>query len=127
MDCGWHDPCSRYLGPGGPAGVSSPAVETAAAPAAFEAVSITPFTTNLGYNGEATIAPDNQTIAYVSDRTGRFDIFLRQIGTGADIALTQRPGRQHPARLLARRPPGRLCQLPCGRDGRFFTLASTTR
>ncbi|HVH29799.1 MAG TPA: protein kinase, partial [Vicinamibacterales bacterium] len=63
---------------------AAPAAETAA----FEAVSITPFTTNLGYNGEATIAPDNQTIAYVSDRTGRFDIFLRQIGTSTDIALT---------------------------------------
>ena len=70
----------------------APAVEPAAAPAAFEAVSITPFTTNLGYNGEATIAPDNQTIAYVSDRTGRFDIFLRQIGTSADIALTNDQG-----------------------------------
>jgi serine/threonine protein kinase len=55
---------------------------------ALEAASITPFTSNLGYNGEATIAPDNQTIAYVSDRTGRFDIFLRQIGTSADIPLT---------------------------------------
>jgi Tol biopolymer transport system component len=68
--------------------VVSPAGETAT----FEAASITPFTSNLGYNGEATIAPDNQTIAYVSDRTGRFDIFLRQIGTGADIALTRDQG-----------------------------------
>src|SRR5207302_9801087 len=37
-------------------------------------------------------APDNQTIAYVSDRTGRFDIFLRQVGTSADIALTRDQG-----------------------------------
>ena len=66
-------------------------------PASFEAVSITPFTTNLGYNGEATIAPDNQTIAYVSDRTGRFDIFLRQIGTSADIALTDQGDNIQPA------------------------------
>ena len=57
-----------------------------------EGISVTPFTTNLGYNGEATIAPDNQTIAYVSDRTGRFDIFLRQVGTSADIALTRDQG-----------------------------------
>jgi Tol biopolymer transport system component len=55
-------------------------------------VSITPFTTNLGYNGEATISPDDQTIAYVSDRTGRFDIFLRQIGSSSDIALTHDQG-----------------------------------
>jgi serine/threonine protein kinase len=60
--------------------------------AAIEAPAITPFTTNLGYNGEATIAPDNQTIAYVSDRAGRFDIFLRQIGTSADIPLTHDQG-----------------------------------
>ena len=55
-------------------------------------VSITPFTTNLGYNGEATISPDGQTIAYVSDRKGRLDIFLRQIGTSSDIALTNDQG-----------------------------------
>ena len=68
------------------------AVSTAGETAAIEAPSITPFTTNLGYNGEATIAPDNQTIAYVSDRAGRFDIFLRQIGTTADIPLTHDQG-----------------------------------
>jgi Tol biopolymer transport system component len=55
-------------------------------------VSITPFTTNLGYNGEATISPDDQTIAYVSDRAGRLDIFLRQIGSSSDIALTHDQG-----------------------------------
>ena len=60
--------------------------------AAAVAPSITPFTSNLGYNGEASIAPDNQTIAYVSDRTGRFEIFLRQIGTTADIPLTHDQG-----------------------------------
>ena len=48
----------------------APAPETAA----FEAVSITPFTTNLGYNGEATIASDDQTIAYVRTAHGRLDI-----------------------------------------------------
>ena len=60
--------------------------------AAFAVASITPFTTNLGYNGEATIAPDNQTLAYVSNRSGRFDIYLRQIGTSTDIALTRDQG-----------------------------------
>jgi len=63
-----------------------------AATGSSQELSITPFTTNLGYNGEPTIAPDNQTIAYVSDRTGRFDIFLRQVGTSADIALTRDQG-----------------------------------
>ena len=68
-----------------------------APPAAAETVSITPFTTNLGYNGEATISPDNQTIAYVSDRNGRYDIFLRQIGTSTDIALTDQGDNIQPA------------------------------
>jgi serine/threonine protein kinase len=57
--------------------------ETAAAD-----ISIVPFTTNGGYNGEATISPDGQTVAYVSDRTRHLDIFLRQIGTTSDIPLT---------------------------------------
>jgi serine/threonine protein kinase/Tol biopolymer transport system component len=68
------------------------AVPATVEPAAFDAPSIRPFTTHLGYNGEATIAPDNQTIAYVSDRAGRFDIFLRQVGTSADIPLTTDQG-----------------------------------
>ena len=68
-----------------------------APPAAVETYSITQFTTNLGYNGEATINPDNQTIAYVSDRNGRFDIFLRQIGTTVDIALTDQGDNIQPA------------------------------
>jgi eukaryotic-like serine/threonine-protein kinase len=67
------------------------AVATPGQTAVASAPSITPFTSNLGYNGEASIAPDNQTIAYVSDRTGRFEIFLRQVGTTADIPLT--PGQ----------------------------------
>ena len=57
-----------------------------------EEIAITPLTTHLGYNGEATIAPDDQTIAYVSDRAGHFDIFLRQIGSSSDIALTHDQG-----------------------------------
>ena len=68
------------------------AVATQGQTAVANAPSITPFTSNLGYNGEASIAPDNQTIAYVSDRTGRFEIFLRQIGTTADIPLTHDQG-----------------------------------
>ena len=105
------------------------AVSSAVATASVEAPSITPFTTNLGYNGEATIAPDNQTIAYVSDRAGP----LRHLpqyrsAASADIPLSNpRPGRQHPARVLSRPPPDRLRQL--SRDGTAVSsiLASTTR
>ena len=55
-------------------------------------VSITPFTTEPGYQGEPTISPDGQTIAYVSDRSGHFDIYLRQVGATSDIALTHDQG-----------------------------------
>ena len=55
-------------------------------------VTLTAFTSNLGYNGDPTISPDSQRIAYVSDRTGRFDIFLRQIGSTSDIPLTKNQG-----------------------------------
>ena len=55
-------------------------------------VTITPFTTNLGFNGEPSLSPDGQNVAYVSDRTGRFDIFLRQVGSTSDIQLTHDQG-----------------------------------
>ena len=32
-------------------------------------IAIVPFTTNGGYNGEATISPDGQTVAYVPPKT----------------------------------------------------------
>jgi len=55
-------------------------------------ITITPFTANLGFNGEPSISPDGQNVAYVSDRTGKFDIFLRQVGTTSDIQLTHDQG-----------------------------------
>jgi len=55
---------------------------------ALENVTLTPLTTDPGYEGEPTFSPDGQTIAYVSDRTGNFEIFLKQISGGPDINLT---------------------------------------
>ncbi len=52
---------------------------------------LTPITTDPGYEGEPTFSPDGETIAYVSDRTGNFDIFLRQVSGGPDINLTANP------------------------------------
>ena len=49
---------------------------------------LSPLTIDAGFEGEPTFAPDGQTIAYVSDRTGNFEIFLRQISGGPDINLT---------------------------------------
>lgn len=56
------------------------------------AVTVTPLTTDPGYEGEPTFAPDSRTIAYVSDRTGKFDIFLKQVSGGPDINLTNGAG-----------------------------------
>lgn len=52
---------------------------------------LSPLTIDPGFEGEPTFAPDGQTIAYVSDRTGNFEIFLRQISGGPDINLTNNP------------------------------------
>lgn len=63
----------------------------AAPPAAATTLSkatLSPLTIDAGFEGEPTFAPDGQTIAYVSDRTGNFEIFLRQISGGPDINLT---------------------------------------
>jgi len=49
---------------------------------------LTPLTVDPGFEGEPTFAPDGQTIAYVSDRTGNFEIFLRQISGGPDLNIT---------------------------------------
>jgi len=54
----------------------------------LESVTLTPLTTEPGYEGEPTFSPDGQTIAYVSNRTGNFDIFLKQVSGGPDVQLT---------------------------------------
>jgi eukaryotic-like serine/threonine-protein kinase len=51
-------------------------------------VALTPLTADPGYEGEPTFSPDGQTIAYVSDRSGNFEIFLKQIAGGPDLNLT---------------------------------------
>jgi serine/threonine protein kinase len=55
---------------------------------ALDRVTLTPLTTDPGYEGEPTFSPDGETIAYVSDRTGNFEIFLKQISGGPDINIT---------------------------------------
>ncbi len=54
----------------------------------LEHVALTPLTTDPGYEGEPTFSPDGETIAYVSDRSGDFEIFLKQISGGPDINIT---------------------------------------
>jgi DNA-binding winged helix-turn-helix (wHTH) protein/Tol biopolymer transport system component len=50
-----------------------------------------PLTSDPGYEGESTFSPDGQMIAYVSDRTGNLEIFLKQIASGREINLTNNP------------------------------------
>jgi serine/threonine protein kinase/Tol biopolymer transport system component len=52
---------------------------------------ITLLTTDPGYEGEPTFSPDGQTIAYVADRDGNFEIYLQQISGGPAINLTRDP------------------------------------
>jgi eukaryotic-like serine/threonine-protein kinase len=52
------------------------------------AITLTPLTTDPGYEGEPSFSADGQRLAYVSDRTGDFEIFLKQISGGPDINLT---------------------------------------
>jgi serine/threonine protein kinase/tricorn protease-like protein len=54
----------------------------------LEGVILTPLTTDAGYEGEPTFSPDGLTIAYVANRTGNFEVFLKQISGGPDINLT---------------------------------------
>ncbi len=52
---------------------------------------LTPLTTDPGYEGEPTFSPDGQTIAYVADRDGNFEIYLQQISGGPALNLTGNP------------------------------------
>jgi Tol biopolymer transport system component len=62
----------------------------AAAPAPdWGDATLTPLTTDPGYEGEPTFSPDGQTIAYVSDRDGNFEIYLQQISGGPTLNLTR--------------------------------------
>ena len=54
-------------------------------------VTITSLTSDPGYEGEPTFSPDGETIAYVSDRTGNFEIFLKQVSGGPDVNITNNP------------------------------------
>lgn len=60
-------------------------------PPEVKAFRLTPVTTDKGYEGDACFFPDGETIAYVSNRTGNFDVFLRQVSGGPDVNLTNDP------------------------------------
>ena len=51
-------------------------------------VTLAPLTADPGYEADPALAPDGETVAYVSDRTGNFEIFLQQVSDGAEINLS---------------------------------------
>jgi serine/threonine protein kinase len=54
----------------------------------LEQATFAQLTSDPGYEGEPALSPDSTRIAYVSDRRGNFDIFLKQVSGGPDIPLT---------------------------------------
>lgn len=49
----------------------------------LESITLTPITNDPGYEGEPTFSRDGETVAYVSDRTGNFEIYIQQASGGA--------------------------------------------
>jgi Tol biopolymer transport system component len=58
-------------------------------PSTLGEATLTPLTTDPGYEGEPTFSPDGQTIAYVADREGNLEIYLQQISGGPALNLTR--------------------------------------
>ena len=56
-----------------------------------QVAALTPLTSDAGFEGEPTFSPDGETIAYVSDRTGNLEIFLRQVSGGPDVNISNNP------------------------------------
>jgi Tol biopolymer transport system component len=50
---------------------------------------LTALTKDSGYEGEPTFSSDGQTIAYVADREGNFEIYLQQASGGPALNLTR--------------------------------------
>jgi Tol biopolymer transport system component len=75
---------------------------------------VTRLTTDPGYEGEPTFSPDGQTIAYVADRDGNFEIYLQQISGGPAINLTHNPAADLQPSFS---PDGREIAFVSDRDG----------
>ena len=67
-------------------GADRPPATSAAVP---QVAALAPLTVDPGYEGEASLAPDGETIAYTSDRDGQFEIYLQQVGGSGAINLTR--------------------------------------
>jgi len=82
---------SALLALGALAGWLARRPSTAAEDPEWASSTIAPLTTDPGYEAEPTLAPDGETIAYVSDRGGDYDIYLQQLMGGPALNLTRDP------------------------------------
>jgi TolB protein len=57
----------------------------------IERVTLTPLTNDLGYEGEPTFSVDGETVAYTSNRTGDFEIYIQQVSGGPYRNITESP------------------------------------
>src|SRR5262249_31692224 len=51
----------------------------------------TPLTVEATYEGSPSFSPDGETIAYTSNRSGNFEIYLKQVSGGPDIDISNNP------------------------------------
>ncbi len=57
----------------------------------WASATLTPLTVDPGYEGQGTLSPDGETVAYTSDRSGNFELYLQQVGGGAVVNVSKNP------------------------------------
>ena len=57
----------------------------------LSAISLIQMTSDPGYEGEPTFSSDGETMAYVSDRSGNYEIYIQQISGGAYRNISEHP------------------------------------
>jgi Tol biopolymer transport system component len=55
-------------------------------------VVLTPLTSDPGVAGSPSLSPDGDTVAYSSDKTGNFEIYVRRASRGREVNITNSPG-----------------------------------
>jgi serine/threonine protein kinase len=102
--------------------------ETAGPPvsttADFTTGTLTPLTTDPGYEAEASFLPDGETLAYVSDSTGNYEIYLQQVAGGRALNLTNNPADEVQPAVS---PDGRTIAFVSSRSGRDSIYYATPR